>query len=86
MTQRSGTGNAPPILVDLGKVKRKVVRQFREGRGPLVEEVHQILAETRKTPGAEAATKELVPIVLVYEKKRKRRKAGKLAGSLFPFS
>jgi hypothetical protein len=76
MAQPSGTGEAPPILLDLGKIRGKVVRQFREGRGPLVDEVRQILAESRKNLGAETATKELVPIVLVYEKKRKRRKRG----------
>ena len=81
MTQRSGTEEAPPILVDLGKISGKVVRQFRQGRGRLVDEVHQILAESRKNLGAETAAKELVPIVLVYQKKRKRRKGGKL----FPF-
>lgn len=83
MTKPTGDTDARPILIDLGKIKGKVVRQFREGRGELVGEVQQVLAETRKNLGAEAAGKELVPIVLVYKKKAKRKKS-KVSG-MFPF-
>ena len=83
MTKPTGDGDARPILIDLGKIKGKVVRQFREGRGELVGEIQHVLAETRKNLGAEAAGKELVPIVLVYKKKAKRKKS-KVSG-MFPF-
>ena len=36
MTKPTGDADARPILIDLGKIKGKVVRQFREGRGELV--------------------------------------------------
>jgi hypothetical protein len=78
MAQATGKGDVPPILVDLGKIKRKVVRQYREGRGELVDEVRAVLDETQRNLGADAAGKTLVPIVLVYEKKRRRRKGGKM--------
>jgi hypothetical protein len=83
MTKPTGDGDARPILIDLGKIKGKVVRQFREGRGELVGEIQHVLAETRKNLGAEATGKELVPIVLVYKKKAKRKKS-KVSG-MFPF-
>ena len=83
MTKPTGDADARPILIDLGKIKGKVVRQFREGRGELVGEIHHVLAETRKNLGTEAAGKELVPIVLVYKKKAKRKK--NKASGMFPF-
>ena len=74
---------APPIIIDLGKVKKKKVRDFKEGRGELALEVQQIVAETRSNLGADGAGKELLPIVLVY--RQKRRKRGGRGGGLFPF-
>ena len=82
--QRTGTESLAPVLVDLGKIKGKVVRQFKEGRGELVGEVQQVLADVRQSLGPEATTKELVPIVLVYRKKRKRRSGGG-GGGMLPF-
>lgn len=84
MAQRTGTESLAPVLFDLGKIKGKTVRQFKEGRGPLVGEVQQVLAEVRQSLGPETAGKELVPVVLVYRKKRKRNKGGG-GGSMFPF-
>jgi hypothetical protein len=83
MTKPTGDGDARPILIDLGKIKGKVVRQFREGRGELVGEIQHVLAESRKNLGPEAAGKELVPVVLVYRKKAKRRK--NKMNRMFPF-
>ena len=83
MTKPTGDGDARPILIDLGKIRGKVVRQFREGCGELVGEVQHVLAETRKNLGSDAAGKELVPIVLVYRKKPKRRK--NKVSRMFPF-
>jgi serine/threonine protein kinase len=71
MAQRAGTEGVAPVLVDLGKVKGKTVRQFKEGRGKLVAEIHQVLEEVRENLGPEAGAKELVPVVIVYRKKRK---------------
>jgi len=83
MTKPTGDGDARPIVVDLGRIKGKVVRQFKEGRGELVCEIQEVLAETRKNLGPEVAGKELVPVVLVYRKKPKRRK--NKVSRMFPF-
>ncbi len=84
MAQRTGTESLAPILLDLGKVKGKTVRQFKEGRGKLVGDLQQVLAEVRQNLGTDAANKELVPVVVVYRKKSKRRRGGK-GGGMFPF-
>lgn len=85
MEQRTGTERLAPVLVDLGKVKKKEVRQLKEGRGALVGEVQEVLADVRQSLGPEAAGRELVPVVLVYRKKRKRRGGGGNGGGMLPF-
>ncbi len=86
MAQQTATSAAPapPIIIDLGKVKKKKVRQLKEGRGELTLEVQQVLADTRGNLGPDGANKELVPIILVYQRKRggRKRKGG---GGIFPF-
>lgn len=72
----SSQGVFAPIVIDLGKIKSKSIRDFKKGRGELVHEVEQALAETRQSLGVDAAGKELVPVVLVYRKKQKRRRNG----------
>lgn len=86
MAQTTSGTTTPPIIIDLGKVGKKKVRQFKEGRGEIAAEVQQILNETRGNLGADAAGKELVPIVLVYKQKRGGRgKNKKKFGLPFPF-
>ncbi|MGE5233910.1 MAG: hypothetical protein ACM3OB_07350 [Acidobacteriota bacterium] len=63
-----------PIVVDLGKVGRKRVKQLKRGDGPLLEEVHQVIANVRESLGPEAAGRELVPVVMLYRRKRRRPK------------
>jgi len=70
-----------PIVVDLGKVKKKRIRQLKRGRGPLVLDVQDVVNEVSASLGDEVAGKQLVPVVVLYRKKR-RRGGG---GGLFPF-
>jgi hypothetical protein len=70
-----------PIVVDLGKAKKKRIRQLKRGRGPLVLEVQDVVNEVSASLGEEGAGKQLVPIVVLY--RRKQRKGYR--GGLFPF-
>ncbi len=65
-----------PIVVDLGKVKRKQVKRLKQGTGPLLDEVHEAVSSVHQELGDDAEGKELVPVVLLYERKRKKRKRG----------
>ncbi|HXT21476.1 MAG TPA: hypothetical protein VN811_05715 [Thermoanaerobaculia bacterium] len=85
MAQTTSATTTPPIIIDLGKIGKKKVRQFKEGRGEIAAEVQQILNETRANLGADAAGKELVPIVLVYKQKKRGGRGGKKLGLPFPF-
>jgi rRNA processing protein Krr1/Pno1 len=65
-----------PIVIDLGKVRRKRVKDLKRGRGRLMGDVHQALNQVRETMGDSIEGKELVPIVLIYRRRRKRRRRG----------
>lgn len=69
------TVNAP-IILDLGKTSRKRIRQLKEGRGRLVGDVQDALAEATATLGPQADGQQLLPVVLVYRRKSKKRNRG----------
>lgn len=71
-------GPAEPIVIDLGKKKRKQVRKLRRGKpSGLMDRVHEVLAELAEANGIKAGTQAVV--VVVREKKRKQ-KYGKMWG------
>jgi Family of unknown function (DUF6200) len=66
------TPTASPIVLDLGKVKPKRIKQLRRGEGRLAEEVRQAVEKVRDGLGAEGDGKVLVPVVVLYRKKPRR--------------
>ncbi len=78
------SSNTPvPFVVDLGKARRAQVRKLKQGRGRLMEEAQDVIDEVRAGLGAEGNGKEIVPIIMVYRKKN-RRKGRKGGFSIFP--
>ena len=67
------TDATDPIVIDLGKTRRKWIKQLKQGRGQLLDEVQQAIGEVRARLGEEAKDKEFVPVVLLYSRKRKRK-------------
>lgn len=61
-----------PIIIDLGKKRRKAIRDLKRGHGKLMDEVYDAVDQVRARMGADAAKKELLPVVLIYKKKSKR--------------
>ncbi len=62
-----------PIVVDLGKARRKHVKALRtSGDGKLAREVAETLEHVKANLGAGAEGKQLVPVVVFYRKKSKR--------------
>jgi hypothetical protein len=85
LTTPSYNAEIAPIIIDLGKEKRKRIKDLKRGRGRLMNEVAGVINEARVNLGAEADGKEFIPIILIYRKKRKR-KGGSVALPLpFPF-
>jgi hypothetical protein len=75
----SGT-ELPPVVLDLGRTKRKLIRALKKGEGELMEEVTAAVEAVRNNLGAEVEGKVLTPVVIIYER-RTRRRTG-----LLPFS
>ena len=71
------TATIAPVVVDLGKVKSKALRALKNGEGPLLQDVARVLDEVRAR-SSELASKELVPVVIMYRKKPKRKSGGML--------
>ena len=72
-----------PIILDLGKTKRRNIKDLRQGRGRLVGDIEDAMKEVSSSLGEQANGKQLIPVVLLYRKKSKRRRGG---GGLFPLS
>ena len=71
-----------PIIVSLGKQRRKRIRDLKRGTGKLMDEVDGVVEQVRAGLGDEEKDTKLVPIVLVYRQKQKRRKGRGLLGVL----
>lgn len=69
----------PPVVIDLGKTKKKLVKALKAGEGELVNEITEAVATVISGLGSELAGKAVLPIVLVYEKKSRKK-------GLLPFS
>jgi hypothetical protein len=68
VSARSSEG-PDPLLIDLGKVRRKDVKQLRKGQGRLLEEIASALKELR-TSGQIATDAQ--PVVVLIRERRKR--------------
>lgn len=72
----STTPSGPsPVILDLGKHRRKRIKQLRRGGGKLMDDVNDALEELRTAGTLGAASQ---PVVIIVRQKRRKRK------SLFP--
>lgn len=76
----SSSAAARPVVVDLGKRKRRLIKELRQGGGPLMDEVMETVRQVRAELGEGARAQ--TPIVILYERRRKKR-GGRSLG--FPF-
>ena len=79
-TVARGSATPDPLIVDLGKHKRKQIKQLRQGRGKLLDEIKSSIEELRTTGNIAAAAQPIV--IVVREKRRKMAGLGKV-GKLF---
>lgn len=61
---------ASPLVVDLGKHKRKRIKDLRRGRGKLMDEVSDVLIQLRSEGVVAGSTQ---PVVVVVREKRRSR-------------
>ena len=63
-----------PIMINLGKQRPKRIKALKRGRGKLMDQVADVLDEVQVNLGDEVKGKTLVPIILLYERKKKRKR------------
>lgn len=78
----SSAPGATPIVIDLGKKKKKYIKDLKRGRGKLMTEVSEAVNEVRLGLG-EDPSNQLAPVVLIYQQKRKGKKRRR--NMFFPF-
>ena len=76
----SGSAQMPPVVLDLGKTKKKLIRALKNGEGRLMEDVAEAVEAVRNNLSPELEGKTLIPVVIVYERKVARKRG------LLPFS
>ena len=61
-----------PFVLHLGKIRKKHIKRLERGEGRLMEEVRLALDQIRSRSSLDSTT-ELVPIVLIYRKKDRKK-------------
>jgi hypothetical protein len=61
-----------PIIVSLGKKKKKQIRRLKRGKGRSMDEVLDVIDQVQANLGDQAEGKILVPVVVIYRQKQKR--------------
>lgn len=82
MADPKDTRIATPVIVDLGKVPKKQLKRLHEGRGKLLKEMRLTIEEVIQTLDEQVEGKEILPVILVYGRKRKKKKVVSLASFL----
>ncbi|MFC1936346.1 hypothetical protein ACFLYP_01620 [Chloroflexota bacterium] len=79
MTEENKTGEqkvdvSEPILINLGKQRRKRIKNLMKGKGKLWNEVEDVIDEVSLLLGDELEGKTIVPLILVYRRRPKRKR------------
>jgi hypothetical protein len=64
------TGTATPIVIDLGKQRRKAVRALRQGQGELMEDVSKCIQELQAAGTLSASAQ---PVIVIVRQRPRRR-------------
>ncbi|NVJ25489.1 MULTISPECIES: hypothetical protein [Myxococcus] len=73
-----------PVVIDMGKQRRKKLKALKRGQGALMLEVGEALNEVRERLGEEVLGKHLVPVVLIYQRQPKKKRRGGLSLPFVP--
>jgi hypothetical protein len=69
-----------PIILNMGKQKRKRIRNLMKGKGRLWDEVEGVIDEVSIMLEDELDGKTIVPLIMVYRRKPKRKQGRGLFG------
>lgn len=82
-TKVSSTEMTQPVIIDLGKQRASSLRELKKGEGKLWDEVLDVAEEVKEMLGVEADGKVLIPVIMLYQEKSRRRRLD-LDKILFP--
>ena len=69
-----------PIIINMRKQPKKRIKKLLKGRGKLWDEVVDVIDEVRIILGDEIEGNTILPIILVYGKKTKKKRMRNLLG------
>ena len=64
------SGTEAPIVIDLGKHRRKAVRALRAGQGKLMDDVSSCIAELQNSGALSASAQ---PVIVIVRQRPRRR-------------
>jgi len=73
--RNSGPEITAPIIISLGKKKKKAIKQLKRGKGGAMDEVMDVVQQVQENLGDELVGKVIVPIVVIYRKKARRTRS-----------
>ncbi len=73
-TVETSTEMTQPIIIDLGKQRSRALKKLKEGEGKLWDDVLDVIEEVKELLGTDAEGKVLVPVILIYRERSRRRR------------
>jgi hypothetical protein len=74
MTQEDTVDVVQPVIVSLGKQRRKRIKQLKRGKGKLMDQVMDVVDEVQQQIASQnGETRVFVPIVIIYKEKARKR-------------
>lgn len=72
--KKTTTGNGQgPVIVDLGKKKKKAIKRLRRGEGSLMTRVNELLAQLRSAGTVSSSAQ---PVIVLVKQRSRRRLLG----------
>jgi len=72
-SKSSAASKVRPLIVDLGKVGGKKIKALKKGEGIFTTQVEPAISQVRAQLAGQLDGKEVLPVVVIYEKKPKRK-------------
>jgi len=61
-----------PVIVPLGKKKKKAIKRLKRGEGSAMDEVMDVIEQVQANLGEQASGKVILPVVVIYRKKERK--------------
>ena len=69
-----------PLIIDLGKQSKKKIKQLEGGEGELASRIEEAVSDAKRALNDPARAANVIPVIVMFEKKPKKRKGIGLLG------